>query len=604
MELTRHDLNLIREALLRNFTIAKLEASGWLDQIPTQKLWKELAEIDIQFFNSFYLPHHFDRTPSPMHLETYSTIQNALLTQGRVNEVVVWPRGHGKTTTVTNSTPLWCALYKKRRFIVIISDSHSQAKQQLTTVKDELENNPRILEDFGPMKGEKWQEDDITLVNRVKILALGSGMKIRGRKHFHTRPDLFVCDDLENLESLKSDLQRESTREWFFRSVTKAGWNDTKIFAVGNFLHFDCLLMHLTENPLFNHKIYKAVTSWAEREDLWDQWEAILTNLDDPRKQHTARAFFLVHKEEMLKGAETIWPEAFPYYDLMVTKVTDGSNTFATELQNDPIDPARQMFKNWGTYRMEYRPGSTLVEAGVWLVPSSGSAAVPLASCVIFGATDPAMAKTAHSDFAAIIILAKAPTRQMFVLEADIVRRPPDLMIAAQNAFAQQYPIVRWRIESNAFQALYATESARSSMEAGVYLPVEAYSQLKNKPLRINSLQPDLENGYILLRETGQDELKKQLREWPMGAHDDGPDALETARTLAREYEPMGGDELIQADTHQFTPSAVKRHRVAVGEDEYAKWDKLADEKLREMAEERGEELPEYEEVFVPVMYY
>ena len=51
--------------------------------------------------------------------------------------------------------------------------------------------------------------------------------------------------------------------------------------------------------------------------------------------------------------------------------------------------------------------------------------------------------------------------------------------------------------------------------------------------MRVASLQPDVKNGYILFRRD-QSLLLQQLRQFPLGAHDDGPDALEGARTLAR----------------------------------------------------------------------
>ena len=51
--------------------------------------------------------------------------------------------------------------------------------------------------------------------------------------------------------------------------------------------------------------------------------------------------------------------------------------------------------------------------------------------------------------------------------------------------------------------------------------------------MRIESLQPDVKNGYIVFRRD-QARLIEQLSEFPMGGHDDGPDALEGVRTLSR----------------------------------------------------------------------
>ena len=53
--------------------------------------------------------------------------------------------------------------------------------------------------------------------------------------------------------------------------------------------------------------------------------------------------------------------------------------------------------------------------------------------------------------------------------------------------------------------------------------------------MRVESLQPDVKNGYILFRRD-QTLLLHQLSQFPLGAHDDGPDALEGARTLSRKH--------------------------------------------------------------------
>ena len=63
--------------------------------------------------------------------------------------------------------------------------------------------------------------------------------------------------------------------------------------------------------------------------------------------------------------------------------------------------------------------------------------------------------------------------------------------------------------------------------------------------MRVESLQPDVKNGYILFRRD-QTLLLQQLSQFPLGAHDDGPDALEGVRTLARRKSRAAGLERLQ----------------------------------------------------------
>jgi len=604
MKLTTKDLLLIRAAIMRNFTIEQLNEAGLIDEpVDSRIIRLALAEVDFEFFKQFYLGHHFYLPSARMHHEITKEIEYIIRTKGKIYSAVVWPRGFAKTTTVTLALPLWCALLRKRRYILIVSDSHDQAKQQLANLQDELENNERIREDFGDMKGRIWQRSEVELSNHVRIEALGSGMKIRGRKYLQYRPDLIVLDDIENLKSVQSKAQRETTYSWLTQSVIRAGWDDTKIFIVGNFLHFDCLLKRVVANPMFRHMVFKAVVSWAENQALWDVWRGLITDLSDERKDETARAFFELNKDEMLKGSESAWPEGHSYYDLMVTKVSEGDLSFFTELQNDPRDPSRCIFNRWFTYRKEFRPDDEGVPE-LWLIPNKEGAAARLVDCTMFAFTDPSLGKTSSADYSAIIIIAKSPSKQMFVLEADLKRRPPTQIMADQNAFASEYPLSRWGIESTQFQAFFASESARASMEAGTNIPFMQINQHSNKELRIQSLQPDLENGYLLLLEGGQDLLKQQLTEFPVGAYDDGPDALEGCRTITQRWAPIKSSEIMQSEAHDFGRSAAPHgHRRINLPDPYAEHDTRAREVENELRAEK--DLPPLPEpAFMPQMFW
>lgn len=168
----------------------------------------------------------------------------------------------------------------------------------------ELEENEAIREDFGDLVGTKvWRNDVLLTASDIKIEAIGSGKKIRGRKHRNWRPDLFVLDDIENDENVRTPEQRKKLQNWFFKAVSKAGDNYTDIFYIGTLLHYDSLLANILKNPGYKAKKYKAVISWAKRRDLWDQWEVIYNDLENDRRVEDARAFFEQNLEAMLEGS-------------------------------------------------------------------------------------------------------------------------------------------------------------------------------------------------------------------------------------------------------------------------------------------------------------
>jgi len=585
MKLNPTDLELIADRLLA------LESSGALgpgasladiletdyDQPPDKAFRTRLASIDLLFFLRFYLGAHFSKVFSPIHVDLAQELQAAIGLPGRTNVVIVMPRGFGKTSISTLGAPAWCACCGLRKFIMIISDSSEQANAQLENLKAELETNERIIEDFGPQRGDQWAAGRIVTAQGVRLEALGAGKKIRGRKFRQHRPDLMVYDDIENDQEVASDTQRESRKKWFYRAAMRAGWENTTSLVVGNLLHSECLLAELLDNPLWRRRKHAAVTSWAEREDLWLEWEAVLSDksLGPDQRFSAAREFYLSQKAEMDRGAVSAWPEAFSYYDLMVIRTSEGHAAFSTELQNDPYDPSSSLFNQFSYYEAQLRVNDG--QTDTWFVPKDGAPAVALSTCAVFGFTDPSLGKTQKSDYSALITLARAPDGRMFVVEADLARRSPAATIKRQNSLAAQYAYAKYGIETTQFQAFYYTESAAKARDAGVILPLEPVSQTRNKDVRIQSLEPDVNNGWILFKERGQGLLLEQLRGYGRTSYDDGPDALEGARTLAIKWQNLSGVQVMEGESYQFdygTPSLTDRRlSMAVAVDPYSEYE-------------------------------
>jgi hypothetical protein len=87
-------------------------------------------------------------------------------------------------------------------------------------------------------------------------------------------------------------------------------------------------------------------------------------------------------------------------------------------------------------------------------------------------------------------------------------------------------------MEANQFQEFLADELRKRSGQAGVSLPVRKINNTTDKIGRVQSLQPLLASGTLRLSRR-HSALLDQLRQFPMGAHDDGLDALEMAAHLA-----------------------------------------------------------------------
>jgi predicted phage terminase large subunit-like protein len=90
-------------------------------------------------------------------------------------------------------------------------------------------------------------------------------------------------------------------------------------------------------------------------------------------------------------------------------------------------------------------------------------------------------------------------------------------------------------VEHNAFQTVMVSEWNRQARAAGLVLPVQGITDGGvAKPVRIRTLGPLFAQRRIYFnpQSAGARELANQLRDLPIGDHDDGPDALEMAYRL------------------------------------------------------------------------
>src|SRR5690606_3696690 len=121
------------------------------------------------------------------------------------------PRQHAKTTAITVGYGLSCLLFRERRFMVIVSDTEAQAAMFLGNIKTELTDNPTVAEMFDLKRDEKGDVVFVkdTLVDIIvacndghmfRVMAKGAEQKLRGMNWNGLRPDLIICDDMENDE--------------------------------------------------------------------------------------------------------------------------------------------------------------------------------------------------------------------------------------------------------------------------------------------------------------------------------------------------------------------------------------------------------------------
>jgi predicted phage terminase large subunit-like protein len=204
----------------------------------------ETAKKSHLIFFHTYFPHYVEYETAPFQKEILGLTEDESVKM----TVIVAFRGSAKSTIVSLSYPLWAILSGKCKFALLLSQNQEQARQLLRNIKAELQTNSLLRNDFGPFeekKGDLGVGAIIIPKFGAKIMAASSEQSIRGVRHREHRPDLIICDDIEDLGSVKNRESRDKTFQWLMGDVIPAGDRDTRMFVVGNLLHEDSTLMRL-----------------------------------------------------------------------------------------------------------------------------------------------------------------------------------------------------------------------------------------------------------------------------------------------------------------------------------------------------------------------
>jgi predicted phage terminase large subunit-like protein len=251
------------------------------------------------------------------------------------------PRGHAKSTAGTMAYGLASALFRQSRFIVIVSDTEAQSTFFLGNIKTELQENPAIAQLFDLKKNEKGDvffvkdtETDIIVQfndgHKFRMIAKGAEQKLRGLNWNGTRPDLIICDDLENDELVMNKDRRDKLRRWFSNALLPCLSPNGKFRMWGTILHMDSLLESVMPREYERDtieedgiKVHKLIVR--------GNWKTVK---------------YRAHNKDFSK---ILWPERFSQEFLeseRAFRIQQGiPDSYSQEYLNNPIDESVAYFK-------------------------------------------------------------------------------------------------------------------------------------------------------------------------------------------------------------------------------------------------------------------
>lgn len=194
------------------------------------------------------------------------------------------PRGFGKSTLMKIFI-LYCILFTKKKFILVIGATATLAENIIADVVDMLEE-PNVKAVFGD-----WRlgiEKDTQSIKKfgyrgrnIILAGLGAGTSLRGLNLKNERPDVMLFDDVQTRECADSVLESQKLEQWMLGTAMKAKspMGCMYIFVGNMYPTKNSILRKLKTNPLWVKFICGGIL--ADGTSLWEELQPIKQLLEE-----------------------------------------------------------------------------------------------------------------------------------------------------------------------------------------------------------------------------------------------------------------------------------------------------------------------------------
>ncbi len=292
-----------------------------LDKAVSDPIFREaLVRENFYWFIHIYFPDYITYPFAKFHKEMVFSLQEI-----EDNLVIAAFRGSGKSTIVSLAYVIWSMIGKSnKRFVVICSNTSRQAELLMFNIKNTLEIHPLLKDDLGPFSefSEEWNVSSLVFKKYdAKIMAISVNESVRGIRYKNQRPDLIILDDVETLDSVRTEENRDKLNTWFDRDIIPLGDEKTNIIVIGTIMTTGSLIQTLNERIKLkllagSSKRYPIVDEkWKI---LWPERWKTKRDIENYRKKfgivdRTWETEYLLN--DYVEEDQIVKPEMIKYYD-------------------------------------------------------------------------------------------------------------------------------------------------------------------------------------------------------------------------------------------------------------------------------------------------
>lgn len=191
-----------------------------------QQQIQELAKQEPDFLAGMAMPEIYEYAWPPIYLAVWLWLREQVDLDRAFQKLALGlPRGFAKTTIIKLFI-LYCILFTRRQFILVMSATATLAENIISDIQDML-NEPNIKSTFGD-----WNlglEKDTNALKKfgfrgrnIILAGLGAGGSVRGFNLKNARPDVMIFEDVQSREAADSQEVSEKLYKWMLGTAMKA----------------------------------------------------------------------------------------------------------------------------------------------------------------------------------------------------------------------------------------------------------------------------------------------------------------------------------------------------------------------------------------------
>lgn len=423
---------------------------------------------------------------------------------------VAAPRRHAKTTAVTQTCALAAVLFRQRSYVLIVSDTITQAIQFLGELKQQLAENEQLRSLFKIKGFTKDSEDDFICVcedgHKFRMAAKGAEQKLRGLKWDTKRPDLIICDDLENDEIVMNKERRAKFKRWFYAALIPSMAKHGKIMYVGTILHNDSLLESLMPKRHQMGYTVDPLKTWIKGRT--GKPRAVAGWVSVKYKAHTPNFDQILWKDNY--GADYFKELRLEYAEQGIPDV------YSQEYLNTPIDESLAYFKR-NDFKEFSEEDENLLDTADWHKRFN-----------FYIGTDLAVSTKDVSDWSVFVVTGLDEKGYLWVF--DVIRERMDAQEIVETILKLEH---KWEpitisMEKGQIEKAVGPFLRQRMLDTGIFPSITTVAPSVDKLTRARSIQARMRAGAVKFDKEADwyYDLEDEMTLFPRGKHDDQVDAL------------------------------------------------------------------------------